>query len=148
MPEDKPGERQSMPIVLGADNQISSTATIASDLAAAPGEKTGPLMLTEIVGQDETARRLTALVEIARRRGGVFDHCLLVGPDGCGKRTIALTVVRELGVNLREVEASTIEMVGDAAAIINDFDKGDVLLVLNINRMSKSIADLFASLMS
>ncbi len=59
-----------------------------------------PKSFLEMVGQKELVRRLTGLVELARRRGEVLGHALLLGPDGCGKRTAAHLIARELGVNL------------------------------------------------
>jgi Holliday junction DNA helicase RuvB len=88
--------------------------------------------------------RLKALVDIAKRRGDTLGHVLLIGADGYGKRTIAHTVTRELGVNVRETSGAAIERVGDLAAIINDLDEGDVLLILNINRIRSFLVDILA----
>ena len=68
-----------------------------------------PRSLTEMIGQKDLLRRLTGLVELARRRKEVLGHVLLLGPDGCGKSTTAHTIARELGVNVRATEASRIE---------------------------------------
>jgi HJR/Mrr/RecB family endonuclease len=95
-----------------------------------------------MIGQEVLVGRLTKLVELARKRAEVLGHVLLLGPDGCGKRTAAHTIARELGVNLRATEGSQIERVGDLAAIVNDLDEGDVLFVENVNRLSKDIASV------
>jgi hypothetical protein len=66
----------------------------------------------------------------------------LLGPDGYGKRTIAHLIARELGVNLRENDCSRIERAGDLASIINDLEKGDVLLLLNVNRLRRYLVEI------
>ncbi len=98
--------------------------------------------LAEIIGQGGLVRRLTGLVELARRRGETLGHILLLGPDGCGKRTAAHTIARELGVNLRAADASQIERAGDLASIINLLGKGDVLLLENVNRLHKHLVSV------
>jgi Holliday junction resolvasome RuvABC ATP-dependent DNA helicase subunit len=91
----------------------------------------------EMIGQKDLVSRLTKLVEIARKREEVLGHILLLGPDGCGKRTVSHIIARELGVNLRATEE--IKWAGDLAAIVNDLDEGDVLFVENINRLRKDL---------
>ncbi|MBV9500002.1 MAG: restriction endonuclease [Acidobacteriaceae bacterium] len=103
-----------------------------------------PSKFSEIVGQAEAVRRLTALVDLAKRRQEVLGHVLLVGPDGSGKRTIAHVIARELAVNVRAVSGSAIERGGDLAAIVNDLEKGDILFVYNIGRLRSFLVDLLA----
>jgi hypothetical protein len=91
--------------------------------------------------------RLKTLVDIAKRRGEALGHILVVGPDGSGKSSIAHTVARELGVNLRSADASSIERAGDFAAIINDLDKGDVLFITNLNRLHSILVDVLVPAM-
>jgi holliday junction DNA helicase RuvB len=98
-----------------------------------------PISFAEMIGQEVLVGRLTKLVELARRRGEVLGYILLLGPDGCGKRTVSHIIARELGVNLRATEASQIKWAGDLAAIVNDLDEGDVLFVENVNRLRKDL---------
>jgi Holliday junction resolvasome RuvABC ATP-dependent DNA helicase subunit len=120
----------------------SSVVLSTGENASAQGENPGPRSFAELVGQSEAVRRLTALVELARRRGEVFGHTLLLAPDGYGKRTIAHLIARELGVNLRENDCSRIERAGDLASVINDLEKGDVLLLLNVNRLRRYLVEI------
>jgi Holliday junction DNA helicase RuvB len=106
------------------------------------GTRSLPRSFAEMIGQKELVRRLTGLVELARRRKEVLDHILLIGPDGCGKNTTAHTIARELGVNVRATEASRIERPGDLAAIIADLDAGDTLFIENISRLRKDLVDV------
>jgi Holliday junction resolvasome RuvABC ATP-dependent DNA helicase subunit len=104
-----------------------------------------PRSLNELVGQTEVVRRLTALVEITRRNEEVFPHTLLLGTDGCGKKTLAHIIAREMGVNVRETSSAAIDRVGDLAGIITDLDKGDILLIVNIGRLRNQLVDPLAS---
>lgn len=102
--------------------------------------------LAEVVGQSEVVRRLDALIELYRRRSEVLSHLLFVGSDGCGKRTMAHIVARELGVNLRPVSSgSDIERASDLLMIINDLDQGDVLFIESVNRLRAAVSSALAS---
>jgi holliday junction DNA helicase RuvB len=136
---------------MDSKDDVDSEATAAIELdnvIANPSEggsvpiETGvlPRSFEEMIGQTELVRRLARLVEIARRRKESLGHILLVGPNGSGRSTTAYIIARELGVNLKAVEASQIERGGDLAAIVNDLDEGDVLFVENINRLRKDLA--------
>jgi holliday junction DNA helicase RuvB len=136
---------------MDSKDDVDSEATAAIELdnvIANPSEggsvpiETGvlPRSFEEMIGQTDLVRRLARLVEIARRRKESLGHILLVGPNGSGRSTTAHIIARELGVNLKAVEASQIERGGDLAAIVNDLDEGDVLFVENINRLRKDLA--------
>jgi Holliday junction resolvasome RuvABC ATP-dependent DNA helicase subunit len=128
-----------------------ATITLAEPQSESPTPKIDrPLARTleEVTGQSEVVRRLKALVELSRRRGSVLGHLLFVGPEGCGKRTMAHVIARELGVNLRGTSGWAIERVGDLAAIINDLEKGDVLLIENVDRLRKEIAGVLVPALS
>lgn len=115
-----------------------------SHIPAVAAEIDAPLArsFAEMIGQGELVRRLTGLVELARRRAETLGHILLLGPDGCGKSTTAYLIARELGVNLNRTEASRIERAGNLAAIINDLDEGDVLLIENVDRLQKALVEV------
>jgi len=142
---------RSGPAIMDSKDDVDSEATAAIELdnvIANPSEggsvpiETGvlPRSFEEMIGQTDLVRRLARLVEIARRRKESLGHILLVGPNGSGRSTTAHIIARELGVNLKAVEASQIERGGDLAAIVNDLDEGDVLFVENINRLRKDLA--------
>lgn len=111
---------RSGPAIMDSKDDVDSEATAAIELdnvIANPSEggsvpiETGvlPRSFEEMIGQTDLVRRLARLVEIARRRKESLGHILLVGPNGSGRSTTAHIIARELGVNLKAVEASQIE---------------------------------------
>lgn len=58
-----------------------------------------PNSLSAFLGQANIKRRLVASVETALDRGEALGHILLCGPDGCGKRTLAHIIAKEMGVS-------------------------------------------------
>jgi Holliday junction DNA helicase RuvB len=102
-----------------------------------------PRTFLEIVGQTDAVRRIMTLVNAARRRGETLSHTLLIGPEGCGKRTLAQVIAREIGANIRSTSGSAIERVGDLAAIfVSDLAKNDVLLVHNIGQLRNYLVNI------
>src|SRR5260370_4257122 len=78
-------------------------------------------------------------IEAARKRADVLDHVLFSGPPGLGKTSLAHIIARELGVNLRSTSGPAIERAGDLAAIVNDLERGDVLFIDEIHRLSLAV---------
>ncbi|MBF6569233.1 MAG: restriction endonuclease [Candidatus Binataceae bacterium] len=85
---------------------------------------------------------------LAKDSGRVCDHVLFVGPEGCGKGTIAQAVARELGVSIRVADGSTIEAAGDLAAIAANLEEGDILYFQNVNRLRRPLRKILSSGMS
>ena len=107
----------------------------------------GPLSLAAIIGQTDAVKRLATLVALHIRSAAVLSHILLVGPEGHGKRTIAHTLARELRVNIREAEASSLERAGDLAAILADLEKGDIFLLKGVNRIRREPLEILPATM-
>jgi Holliday junction resolvasome RuvABC ATP-dependent DNA helicase subunit len=109
-----------------------------------------PHGLGEIIGQSDVVQRLMVLVDLARRgeTKAPLRHILLIGPNGSGKRKIAEEVAWELGVKPRSADPSSIERPGDVAAIVNDLDHGDILLLVNVNQLRKEVVNVLPPAMS
>ncbi len=101
-----------------------------------------PRTLDEFVGQDRTKRVLRISIDAARQRADVLDHVLFSGPPGLGKTSLAHIIARELGVNLRSTSGPAIERAGDLAAIVNDLERGDVLFIDEIHRLSRAVEEI------
>ena len=101
-----------------------------------------PKMLSEYIGQDKAKENLDIYIKAAKLRGESLDHCLLYGPPGLGKTTLAGIIANEMGVNLRVTSGPAIEKQVDLAALLTNLNEGDVLFIDEIHRLSRSIEEI------
>ncbi len=106
-----------------------------------------PKTLSEYIGQDKAKENLSIYMEAAKMRGEPLDHCLIYGPPGLGKTTLAGIIANEMGVNLKITSGPAIERQGDLAAIITNLQPGDVLFIDEIHRLSNAVAEVLYSAM-
>ncbi|MBQ5902525.1 MAG: hypothetical protein IIW83_04710, partial [Clostridia bacterium] len=59
-----------------------------------------PKTLSEYIGQDKAKENLSIYMEAAKMRGEPLDHCLIYGPPGLGKTTLA-GIISRLQAQLR-----------------------------------------------
>src|SRR5882757_8311844 len=98
-------------------------------------------MFSEFAGQEKVCQRLELMVQAAQQRGDVLDHILLSGPPGLGKTTLAHIVANAMGVNIKNTSGPTIEKAGDLAGLLTGLERGDVLFIDEIHRLSPAIEE-------
>ena len=101
-----------------------------------------PKTLDEYIGQDSVKENIKICIEAAKQRGDALDHVLLYGPPGLGKTTLSMIIAHEMGVNIRTTSGPAIEKPGDLAALLTNLEKGDVLSIDEIHRLSRQVEEI------
>jgi Holliday junction DNA helicase RuvB len=96
-----------------------------------------PQSLDDFEGQASVRERLTIFLEAAKSRKEALGHCLLCGPPGLGKTTLAHIMAKSMGTNLVLSSGPAIEKAGDLAGLLTNLKAGDVLFIDEIHRLSK-----------
>lgn len=110
-------------------------------------ESVRPLSIDDFIGQKGIKENLKVFIQSAKSRKIALDHCLLYGPPGLGKTTLANIIAIELGVGFRATSAPMITKTGDLAAILTNLQPNDVLFIDEIHRLSPSVEEVLYSAM-
>lgn len=101
-----------------------------------------PSDLDQYIGQNKIKENLRIFIEAAKMRNEALDHCLLYGPPGLGKTTLANIIANEMNVDIKYTSGPSIERSGDLAAILTTLNPGDVLFIDEIHRLSRNIEEI------
>lgn len=106
-----------------------------------------PTQFSEFPGQDQVKKKLQVFVKAAKTRGESMDHCLLCGPPGLGKTTLAHIIANDLGVDFRATSGPALHRKGDLAAILTSLKQNSVLFIDEIHRLSCDVEEYLYSAM-
>ena len=105
------------------------------DLALRPGR------FDEYVGQEQTKKNLSILIEAARKRNDPLEHILIHGPSGLGKTTLAYIIAKECGAGIRITSGTALEKAGDIGSILTGLSDGDFLFIDEVHRLNKAVEE-------
>jgi Holliday junction DNA helicase RuvB len=100
-----------------------------------------PQTLREFVGQRPVCERLEVLIHAAQQRKEVLGHCLLSGPPGLGKTTLAHIIAKSMGTNLVVTSGPVLDKAGDLAGILSSLKEGDILFIDEIHRLNRTVEE-------
>lgn len=100
-----------------------------------------PQSLDDFLGQDEVRERLDVFMGAAKKRGEALGHCLLSGPPGLGKTTLAGIIAKTMGGSLIVTSGPMLERPADLAGILTNLQRGDILFIDEIHRMNRSVEE-------
>jgi Holliday junction DNA helicase RuvB len=100
-----------------------------------------PSRLAEFVGQKEIVENLKVCLVAARQRQEPLEHVLLSGPPGLGKTSLAHIIAHEMNTKITATSGPAIERAGDLIGILTNLEKGDILFIDEIHRLSKVVEE-------
>jgi Holliday junction DNA helicase RuvB len=93
------------------------------------------------VGQKELCGKLEVLLSAAKGREEPVEHILLYGPPGLGKTTLAHIIANEMGSRIISTSGPALQRAGDLMGILTNLNRGDILFIDEIHRLSSVIEE-------
>ncbi|MFA5275791.1 MAG: Holliday junction branch migration DNA helicase RuvB [Candidatus Omnitrophota bacterium] len=100
-----------------------------------------PKDLVEFVGHKEIVDNLKIAIQAAKQREEPLEHVLLSGPPGLGKTSLSHIIAHEMSAKITATSGPAIERAGDLIGILTNLEKGDILFIDEIHRLSKVVEE-------
>lgn len=101
-----------------------------------------PSAWDEYKGQEKIKQNLHVFITAAKQRQEPIDHILFFGPPGLGKTTLANIIATQMQASIKTTSGPMIEKPGDLAALLTNLQRGDILFIDEIHRLSSSIEEI------
>ena len=125
----------------GSDNEAAQSRRTKTSLGLRPSH------FDDFPGQDEVKAKLKLFVGACIGRKEPLDHCLLIGPPGLGKTTLAHIMAHTMQVNLKVSSGPAIRRKGDIAAILTTMQEHTLLFIDEIHRLPTDVEEYLYSAM-
>ncbi len=106
-----------------------------------------PKNFDDFTGQEQICHNLDVYIRAAKNRGESLDHILFSGPPGLGKTTLAHIVAEEMGAEIKSTSGPVLEKARDLAGVLSNLNRGDVLFIDEIHRMTPVVEEYLYSAM-
>ena len=106
-----------------------------------------PTNFVDFIGQQTIKENLAVFIQAAKERNESLDHCLLSGPPGLGKTTLAHIISKEMRGNLKRTSAPIIDKTGDMASLLSGLEEDDILFIDEIHRLRPVVEEVLYSAM-
>lgn len=100
-----------------------------------------PQRLSDFVGQTQLVENLQVALKAARGRQEPIEHMLFSGPPGLGKTSLANIIAAEMNARITVTSGPAIERAGDFIGILTNLERGDILFIDEIHRLSKTVEE-------
>ncbi|MCG8431161.1 MAG: Holliday junction branch migration DNA helicase RuvB [Candidatus Omnitrophica bacterium] len=100
-----------------------------------------PQRIADFIGHSDIIDNLKVSVEAARQRNEPMEHVLLSGPPGLGKTSLSHIIAREMQAKITATSGPAIERAGDLIGILTNLQRGDILFIDEIHRLSKVVEE-------
>ncbi len=100
-----------------------------------------PERLSDFVGQKELIANLNVALQATKQRKEPLEHMLFSGPPGLGKTSLANIIANEMNARITVTSGPAIERAGDFIGILTNLERGDILFIDEIHRLSKTVEE-------
>jgi len=100
-----------------------------------------PKRLSEFIGQQDIIENLKVCLTAAKQRKEPLEHVLFSGPPGLGKTSLSHIIAHEMNAKITATSGPAIARAGDLIGILTNLEKGDILFIDEIHRLSKVVEE-------